>query len=120
MEAHLSTVVINSESPERLITFWVGLLGVEVRHSEPAAGFTWLSADRPGGVAIAVQAVATKLATHTDTHLDIAVSDLDQAQADTEALGGSLVAIRRVEDFEWRVMADPDGNEFCLFTAAHE
>jgi hypothetical protein len=28
-----------------------------------------------------------------------------------------LLAVRHLPDgFEWRVMADPDGNEFCLFT----
>lgn len=49
-------------------------------------------------------------------HLDIAATDLVVAKARVEALGG-----RRVEGYEsggFLVMADPEGNEFCLVPAA--
>ena len=119
MSARLHTVVINSEQPDRLVGFWGAVLGVEVSSDEPSAGITWLHPDRPGGVAVAIQRVAEKLARHTETHVDIGVDDLDDAQAIVERAGGRLVEIRHAGDFEWRVMADPDGNEFCLFVDAH-
>ena len=81
MSARLHTVVINSEQPDRLVGFWGAVLGVEVSSDEPSAGITWLHPDRPGGVAVAIQRVAEKLARHTETHVDIGVDDLDDAQA---------------------------------------
>lgn len=47
-------------------------------------------------------------------HLDTGVADLDEAQARAEALGGSLVETHEIMGFTWRVMADPEGNEFCI------
>ncbi|MEN9645244.1 MAG: hypothetical protein RL238_1913 [Actinomycetota bacterium] len=111
----ITTVIINAEQPERLISFWCAVFQTEVAVQD--AGITWLARQAEGAVGFGIQQVDRKRGTHTETHLDIEVDDLDVAQQQVEALGGSLLAVRRLPDgFEWRVMADPDGNEFCLFT----
>jgi predicted enzyme related to lactoylglutathione lyase len=46
--------------------------------------------------------------------LDAGVDDLDAGQDRIEELGGVLVESHEVGGFEWRVMADPEGNEFCI------
>jgi len=52
-------------------------------------------------------------------HLDIQVDGLDTGTARVEALGGRWMEPdenRETHDgFGWRVMADPEGNEFCIF-----
>jgi len=50
-------------------------------------------------------------------HLDLIVGDLDVATAEVEALGGTWLepgTTRELEGFQWRCMADPDGNEFDI------
>lgn len=110
----ITTVIVNSEQPDGLVEFWRAFLQTEVHFSE--GGITWLKAPVEGAVAVGVQHVERKLGGHTEMHLDIVVDDLDGAQAVVEELGGGLVEVHRLESgFEWRVMHDPDGNEFCIF-----
>lgn len=111
----ITTVIVNAEQPERLISFWCAFFQTEVAVQD--AGITWLARSTEGAVGFGVQQVDRKRGTHTETHLDIEVDDLDVAQQQVEALGGAVLAVRTLPDgFEWRVMADPDGNEFCIFT----
>ena len=46
--------------------------------------------------------------------MDIAASDVDTASAQVEALGGKKLQVFAEYGQRWIVMADPDGNEFCL------
>jgi predicted enzyme related to lactoylglutathione lyase len=47
-------------------------------------------------------------------HIDLDVSNLDASVKRVQELGGRQ--LRSVSEYgiEWVVMADPDGNEFCL------
>ena len=59
--------------------------------------------------------LAWKAAVKNRMHLDIEVSDLEQALKRVETLGGRLV--NRVPNpgvGPFVICADPDGNEFCL------
>jgi predicted enzyme related to lactoylglutathione lyase len=48
-------------------------------------------------------------------HLDIEVDELDPAIARVEELGGSVIRSTRTEyGYDFAVMGDPEGNEFCL------
>jgi predicted enzyme related to lactoylglutathione lyase len=42
------------------------------------------------------------------------VPDLDAAVSRVQGLGGHKLRQLNEYDFQWVVMADPDGNEFCL------
>lgn len=108
------TVIVNSERPDELVAFWCGFFHTEIQFSE--AGITWLKPTTEGGVNVGIQHVERKVGTHTEIHLDIRVDDLDDAQSTVEELGGALVKINRLDNgFEWRVLTDTDGNEFCVF-----
>jgi len=52
-------------------------------------------------------------------HLDVAVEDADAASARVEALGGMKLQEIEESGARWIVMADPDGNEFCLVSKAN-
>jgi predicted enzyme related to lactoylglutathione lyase len=48
-------------------------------------------------------------------HLDIEVETLDPAIARVQRLGGSVVqAVRTEYGYDFAIMGDPEGNEFCL------
>lgn len=111
----IRTIIINTEQPQHLVTFWSSFLGVEIQKDEPDSGIVWLCPDTEGGVNLGFQRVHAKLGHHTEMHLDIAVAGLDRAQRRIEDLGGRLVQRNTLDHgFEWRVCADPDGNEFCI------
>lgn len=111
----IRTVIINSESPERLVTFWSSFLAVDVLDAEPDPDIIWIKPDSVDGVNLGFQRVEAA-APASRAHLDVAVEDLDAAQQTIESLAGSHVETNSLADgFEWRVVADPDGNEFCIF-----
>ena len=50
-------------------------------------------------------------------HVDLFAEDLDTATAEIEAMGGRWVEpgeTRDLEGYQWRCMADPEGNEFDI------
>jgi predicted enzyme related to lactoylglutathione lyase len=108
----VSGVVINTTDEEKLAAFWSQLLGAEIgRRSE---GFIWLRRQRQGAYSIAFQRVPDPTPGRRRLHLDTSVKDIDAATMKIVELGGSQVEDHEVGGFHWRVMADPDGNEFCI------
>jgi predicted enzyme related to lactoylglutathione lyase len=50
-------------------------------------------------------------------HLDLRPQDQDAEVARLEGLGARRVSVGQGTDVTWVVMADPDGNEFCVLRA---
>ena len=122
MACRISELVIDAVDHERLATFWCEVLGyVELGREDdgsieigpPDAGFG-------GGQPTLILSPSTdprrgKLR----LHLDVNPTDRDQ-DAELErllALGARPVDIGQRRDESWYVLADPEGNEFCLLRA---
>lgn len=80
----------------------------------------------PGGTgpAIALQTSQTPPANHPRLHFDLHVTGEDEQEAEAERLI-SLGASRAdwdsyPDDPDFIVLADPDGNRFCIVDLAHE
>jgi len=102
-------IIVDCADPEGLAAFWADVLGRRIEGSK--GPYVWLERS-PGGIGIGFQRVAEPKVEKNRLHLDIAASDLVAAQARIEELGG-----RRAHGYEsggFLVMADPEGNEFCL------
>jgi catechol 2,3-dioxygenase-like lactoylglutathione lyase family enzyme len=109
-------VVIDAADVDALRSFWVEALGYE-----PYAGVgqyrSAVPADGADGPKLLFQEVAEPRAPGKNRlHVDIEVGD--QIEAECARLIG-LGATRRSDPIaeagtEWIVMADPEGNEFCL------
>src|SRR3954454_18041205 len=108
----LSHLVIDCADADRLGAFWSEVLGVEVaaRWNQ----YVMLTPTTEGGPSIAFQEVAEAKQGKNRVHLDLEVPDLDEASALVEALGGSVLEVQEQEGVHIRVMADPEGNEWCL------
>ena len=117
----VSDLIVDCSDPEALARFWSAILG------RPAGRRTgpYVALDRvaDGDIGIAFQYVAalepkeTKNRVHFDiSALDVESEDIPATVALVESLGG-----RRVPGYEsggFLVMADPEGNEFCVVSVA--
>lgn len=110
--ATVGSVVINVIDLDRAKQFWTALLGVGVAEEVP--GFAWLEQQHEAGIVVALQHVDTPKQGSNRVHLDTGVADLDEGQRRIEEIGGSLVEEHEVQGYHWRIMADPEGNEFCI------
>ena len=109
---HVKDIVFDCLNAEAVADFWSRLL------SRPVAGRTgpyiWL--DRGGGVGLVFQQVSSVSPGKNRLHLDLGSTDLDGDQRRVELLGGHRVSGYDVGGF--LVMADLEGNEFCIIPAA--
>ncbi|HTY73431.1 MAG TPA: VOC family protein [Actinomycetes bacterium] len=116
MAAAIGYLVIDSRDPARLAPFWCALLGVAV-DTEIGAGEFLVLSPTESGLTVGFQRVPEAKTGKNRLHLDLVVDDLDAATAEIESLGGRWLEpgrTRELEGFRWRVMADPDGNEFDI------
>lgn len=108
----INCIIIDCVDPERVAAFWSAILG------RPIAGrtgpYVWL--ERRNGLGMGFQGVAGPKTGKNRFHLDLASADPVAEQRRIESLGG-----RRLEGYEaggFLVMADPEGNEFCVIPEA--
>jgi catechol 2,3-dioxygenase-like lactoylglutathione lyase family enzyme len=118
MACRISEIVIEARDPARLAAFWCEVLGyVELEQLEgsfeigpPGAGFggpqptivlSPSSNPRPGQLGL---------------HLDVSPVDRDQDAELTRLLaaGATLADVGQSGEESWHVLADPEGNPFCL------
>ncbi len=109
-------IVIDASDVDLLRNFWLAATGFEAYGS---AG-QYRSAVPPNGEAgpklVFQQVSEPRAPTKNRLHLDIVVGDEVEAEASRlEALGAQRRSDRIEEaGTSWIVMADPEGNEFCL------
>ena len=109
-------IVVDCQDPKRLATFWSALLGIDIK-GEIREAHLWFAALLPicaEGPIIGFQQVPESKVRKNRLHLDLRVAELDQAARRVLELGGSQLAEHDERGRRWRVMADPEGNEFCL------
>ena len=110
-------VVMDCEDPERIAPFWCDLLDLQVTRIDEADG-VYVLRSRSSGFLMGLQRVPEPKVGKNRMHLDVMVDALDTSTARVEALGGRWIepdnAHETHDGFAWRVMADPEGNEFCI------
>lgn len=116
----LGWVQVDCADPSGLARFWSRVLGVEVRGTlggtEAKPQYVFLAGADPAAPRMCFQRVPESKSGKNRLHLDLAVTDLDAATDAVVALGARRVPDGDVSehDLRWRVMLDPEGNEFCL------
>ena len=123
MDIDIHATFLPHTDPDASLAFYRDLLGWEVR-SEDAE---WVVLKPPGGGSglsfqledghVPPTWPAGPGAQQMQAHLDIAVDDLDAGVSRAKALGAGLAAYQPQDDV--RVMLDPAGHPFCLFTPVH-
>jgi predicted enzyme related to lactoylglutathione lyase len=116
MAARLTEIIVDSTDPGRLARFWGEVLGWPVTDDD--RGMSWISStgDHTAHPMIVFVPVAEAKSLKNRVHLDVNPFGSDQA-AELErllALGATRVDVGQSADVPWVVLADPEGNEFCL------
>ncbi|MEV0893850.1 VOC family protein [Promicromonospora sp. MEB111] len=123
MTSRFTELVVDAHDPERLASFWCEVLGfavidrsggkVEIGSWEPTVEDVRARQMAPTLVFVPVpenKIVKNRL------HLD--VSPIDGSTEDEVArlvgLGATTEDVGQGADATWQVMADPEGNEFCV------
>ncbi|OLF11243.1 glyoxalase [Actinophytocola xinjiangensis] len=121
MIATLQCIVLDCPDPAALCRFYASLLGGKIDTPDPRWSLDedWSTLHLPSGMVLAFQRVADHRpprwpdpAHPQQSHLDLGVPDLDQAQSHAEAAGATV--LDATPDRSWRVLADPAGHPFCL------
>jgi catechol 2,3-dioxygenase-like lactoylglutathione lyase family enzyme len=118
MACRISELVIEARDPDRLAAFWCEVLGyVELERIDgsieigaPGTGFGGLQPT------IVLSPNSSPKTSQLRLHIDVSPTDRDQ---DAElgrllAAGARPADVGQTGDEPWHVLADPEGNEFCL------
>jgi predicted enzyme related to lactoylglutathione lyase len=113
----LGWIQTDCHDPEHLAGFWGALLGVEIgdRLGDPPQ-YVNLKPVTPDAPQVCFQRVPDAKVAKNRLHFDVGVDDVEVATAMVEGLGGIRVPKDDYHEHgaNWRLMADPEGNEFCL------
>ena len=128
-------IVIDCSDLDRSAAFWSGVLGYTSRppntgpastgpasagpaSTAPASTAPYRSLQPESGVGIDVllQRVPDVKRQKNRLHLDLRTPDLDAEVGRVTGLGATLLTSEPVTEdgWFWHILADPDGNEFCV------
>jgi predicted enzyme related to lactoylglutathione lyase len=107
-------LVLDCADPERLAEFWAPALGYA--NLGMVGSYALLLPDGRPGPKLLLQRVPEPKTTKNRMHLDIETADIDAEAARLEGLGASRIRDEHVHEHgsTWILMADPEGNEFCV------
>ena len=116
-------VVLGVTDVRRAAAFWSAALGYELREDGFGGWATVLVPPGGSGTAIALQTSRTPPEDYPRLHLDLHVPDA----AEQESQAARLVSLgaervdwdRYPDDPDFVVLADPDGNRFCIVDLSH-
>ena len=120
MDLRIQCLCIDTLEPQLLATFWQSVLGWRRTYDsadevvlEPPAG------SREDGVVpdLLFLRVPERKSGKNRLHLDLRPNDQAAEVARVERLGARRVDVGQPDSVSWVVLADPDGNEFCVLRA---
>jgi catechol 2,3-dioxygenase-like lactoylglutathione lyase family enzyme len=120
MSLRWQCVCIDTPDPAGLSRWWADLLGWRITYEEPEEVVLEPPAGSPeDGVSpdILFLKVDDPKTVKNRIHVDLRPDDRDAEVARAEAMGATRVDIGQGDDKTWVVLADPEGNEFCILRA---
>jgi len=119
MASKIGDVVIDCTDPKRLAEFWKAVLGWQP--TEPFKGVIAMADPSGSGLTLIFLRVPEAKTVKNRVHIDVNPVGCT-VEEEAERLVG--LGARRIDigqgDQPWVVMADPEGNEFCVCPGAEE
>ncbi|HEX4442991.1 MAG TPA: VOC family protein [Galbitalea sp.] len=115
MTITIETVTIDCENPQRVAEFWLAFLDYETIANSTDSIQT--ADPRGDGPRLLFTPAGGPTTEKNRLHFDLRPDDRDAEVARALALGAQRVDIGQTGDESWVVLADPEGNEFCVLQA---
>ncbi|WEV28452.1 VOC family protein [Streptomyces sp. 71268] len=112
MAVSLYTIAVDAHDVKALADFWTQVLDWQIVYEDPEEII--IGADASAMPGIVFLRVPENKTIKNRLHLDLNPED-QQAEVDRLiALGARPVDVGQGPEVTWRVLADPEGNEFCV------
>ena len=111
LTAAIQHLVFDTHDPRLVAGFWAFALGRTI--TDDWGDFVRLEPDATG-TRIAFAVVPEAKTVKNRLHLDLTTPDREQAVTEFVGHGASIIETRTQGEHSWTVMADPEGNEFCV------
>ena len=119
----LGSVVLGADDVGRAVAFWATAFGYEVvKFPDADDDFTILVPPDGVGTRIAVHRSATAVQDRPRVHLDLVVDSPAEQSSEIDrlvGLGATRVPWDYPSDPDFVVLADTEGNRFCVVDASH-
>ncbi len=116
MTSRIAAISIDAVEPHGVAEFWCAVLGWEIRNLDA----TGADIGPPSGSwpTIEIGRVPEKKAVKNRLHFDLRADGCTQSDELRRLLdlGAQRIDVGQTSDSTWVVLADPEGNEFCLLS----
>jgi predicted enzyme related to lactoylglutathione lyase len=116
MGIKVAALAVDCRDAKRMADFWTALLGYEV--TDVADDGISIAAPDGTGVLVDFLVVPEGKTVKNRLHLDLRPADQAAEIARALTLGATKVNVGQDSTVSWVVLADPEGNEFCILSAA--
>jgi Glyoxalase-like domain len=116
MPSRISAIVIDALDPQLIAEFWCAVLTWHVVGDDD--GVISIAPSDGGWQTIDVVPVAERKTAKNRVHLDLRADGVAPSEELDRllSLGAQRVDVGQGPDVSWVVLADPEGNEFCLLS----
>ena len=118
MPSQWYTTVVDAADPAALARFWAAVLDYQIVYEAPDE--VVIARDEhtyPGLIFVPVPEAKTA---KNRLHIDLNPDDRDAEVERIVGLGASRADVGQGVDVTWVVLADPEGNEFCVLRAREQ
>ncbi|MFE6779589.1 VOC family protein [Streptomyces sp. NPDC057702] len=113
MAVSVYSIAVDAHDIKALATFWTRVLDWQILYEDPEE--ILIGADATALPGIVFLRVPEEKAGKNRLHLDLTPDGDQQAEVDRViALGARPADVGQGPDVTWHVLADPEGNEFCV------
>ncbi len=109
---HIQQIALDGNRLDPMIEFWTAALGYELHHREE--GYAVLRDPDGAEPHIFLQKVPEPKRGKNRAHIDVEVPDEREAVDRLTGLGARILWREDYRTHGWTVLADPEGNEFCV------
>ena len=115
MASKFTELVVDASDPKALADFWCAVLGWQIVDADESARVYEIADEPDSRPSIVFLPVPEPKTVKNRIHIDVRPSGCDQAEEVERvmALGARPVDVGQGEQ-PWVVLADPEGNEFCI------
>ena len=108
-------IVVDAEDPARLARWWAEALGYVIVSEQPDEVEIRRAPDQLPGLLFGVSPDAKK--GKNRLHIDLRPDDQESEVERLIDMGARYADVGQGDDVSWVVLADPEGNEFCVLSS---